>query len=333
MHRKQNIITQKPRWKRELASAYRQPNALLADLQLSPKAFALSTAKTFPFLVPKSYAALMNAGDPADPLLLQILPRAEEAVCAPGDRKDPVGDLAARRAPGLLQKYAGRALLLLTGACALHCRYCFRRHFPYGEETLIHDLQDQAIQQIAADPGLSEIILSGGDPLLYEDQALSALLERLGQIPHVRRIRIHSRLPIALPARITEAFADQLAEAPLPVVLVIHANHPQEIGEAAREAIERLVRRGIPVFNQSVLLRQVNDRVEVLAALSERLFENRVIPYYLHLLDPVQGAAHFQVPEHRAKALMKGLLSRLPGYLVPRMVREQPGLRYKQPIC
>ena len=333
MHRKQNIITQKPRWKRELASAYRQPAALLEDLQLSPESFSLSAAKAFSFLVPKSYAALMKPGDPADPLLLQVLPRAEETMRAPGYLKDPVGDLAARRAPGLLQKYEGRALLLLTGACALHCRYCFRRHFPYGEAAFIHDPHDQAMRQIAADRGLSEIILSGGDPLLYEDQALSALLEQLGQIPHVRRVRIHSRLPIVLPARITEAFADQLAEAPLPVVLVIHANHPQEIGEAAQEAIGRLGGRGIPVFNQSVLLRKVNDRVKVLAALSERLFENRVIPYYLHLLDPVQGAAHFQVPETRAKALMEGLRTCLPGYLVPRMVREQSGLPYKQPIA
>jgi EF-P beta-lysylation protein EpmB len=276
-------------------------------------------------LVPQGYAALMEPGNPYDPLLRQVLPSGAEDEVHPGFSADPVGDAAAALAPGLLQKYRGRALLVTTPACAIHCRYCFRRHYPYGDQGLGAGGAGPAIARIAADPSLTEVVLSGGDPLMLDDSDLLGLILGLAAVPHLERLRIHTRLPLVLPSRVTPALCRNLAQVRLQVVTVIHANHPRELSAAAETALEDLRRAGVVLLNQSVLLRGVNDDADTLCNLSNGLFRLGVLPYYLHLLDRVQGAAHFEVPPKRAMALMAAIRLRLPGYLVPRLVREEPG--------
>ena len=321
-------------WRRDLARAYRDASALLADLRIDAREVPDLDPEPGPFrlLVPHRFVALMTPGDPLDPLLRQVLPLKAELVQTPGYVPDPVGDGPATRSPGLLQKYNGRALLMAHGACAVHCRYCFRRHFPYTEMGAQGARTRQALARIAADATISEAILSGGDPLMLDDRALAELLDGLDAIPHLRRLRLHSRLPVILPSRVTGRLCAILGGRRLRPVLVIHANHPRELGDAARAALADLGRAGVALLNQSVLLAGVNDCAETLAALSERLFECGVLPYYLHQLDPVQGAAHFAVPDTRAVALMGDLRMRLPGYLVPRLVREVPGEAFKRPL-
>jgi len=318
---------QAPVWQRRLAEAITDPAELLALLELDPRRLpgARAAASTFRLRVPRGYVARMQAGNPADPLLRQVLPLGAELEQAPGYLSDPVGDLGAAAAPGVLHKYHGRALLVLTGACAVHCRYCFRRHFPYAGASLGPRDTTTALDYLGAHTELSEIVLSGGDPLVLPDERLAALAATLGEIPHLRRLRIHTRLPVVLPERITEALIGWLGEGRLKPVLVIHANHANEIDDAVVSVLNTLKRAGVELLNQSVLLRGVNDDAAILAALSERLFESGVLPYYLHLLDPVQGAAHFHVEEDRALALQQQLRNRLPGYLVPRLVRELAG--------
>ena len=322
---------QTPCWKHDLANAYRRPEALLSDLGLGAE-WSGPAAEEFPLRVPRDYARRIRPGDPEDPLLRQVLPIREETLARPGYIQDPVGDASAVRAPGLLQKYHGRALLVVTGACALHCRYCFRRHFPYATETLNRDPGQRAIEAIARDPEITEVIVSGGDPLLQDDRHLARLIERLAGIPHVRRLRLHTRVPIALPSRITPSLCALLTGHRLSPLIVVQANHPHELGGGVPEALARLRQASLPVLNQSVLLRGVNDRAETLAQLSESLFDHGVLPYYLHLLDPVAGAWHFEVPPAGARALLETLRARLPGYLVPRMVREIAGGRFKYPF-
>jgi EF-P beta-lysylation protein EpmB len=239
----------------------------------------------------------------------------------PGFGGDPLGEAQARRAPSLLQKYAGRALVLTTGACAVHCRYCFRREYDYTADASL----DGALAAIAADAAIEEVILSGGDPLVLGNRRLGDLLNRLATMPHVRRVRLHTRTPIVLPSRIDAGLLAALATGPAAKVVVLHANHAQEIDAEMRTALQPLRDAGVTLLNQSVLLAGVNDSVPVLAKLSTALFEAGVLPYYLHLLDRVNGVAHFDVPEERARMLMHGLLAGLPGYLVPRLVREEPG--------
>lgn len=324
---------QRPPWQRELVAAFTRPADLLAFLDLPPALAAAAPTRPFPFLVPRAFAERMTPGDPCDPLLRQVLPIAAEGLATPGFGIDPVGDGAARRAPGLLQKYAGRALLVTTGACAVHCRYCFRRHFPFGQDAALHDRCAAAVAALAADPTIAEVILSGGDPLMLDDAALGDLIARLAAIPHLRRLRLHTRLPVVLPSRVTPALCRLLADTRLRTVVVIHTNHPAELGERAVAALADLRDARLPLLNQSVLLRGVNDRVEVLQGLAEGLFDAGVLNYYLHLLDPVAGAAHFDVPEAEAAALIEQLRLRLPGYLVPRLVREVPGARAKLPVA
>ena len=321
-------------WRRELARAYTRPQDLLDALGLDRGLLpaAIAAVREFRLLVPRGFAALMTPGDPKDPLLRQVLPLAEELAEHPGFGLDPVGDLAAAHAPGLLQKYRGRALLVATGACAVHCRYCFRRHFPYATEVGGADRAAPALAALAERPDVREVILSGGDPLMLGDSALADLIGALTAIPHVRRLRLHTRLPVVLPSRVTAALCELLAQVRLDAVVVVHANHPHELGADARDALARLRRAGLPVLNQSVLLRGVNDDAETLAELSEALFAAGVLPYYLHLLDRVAGAAHFEVPEVQALDLIDTLRARLPGYLVPRLVREQAGARFKTPV-
>lgn len=319
-------------WQHSLREAYTRPLDLLAALHLDPAAVGLSAtaAASFAFRVPRPYAALMQPGDPQDPLLRQVLPVKAEDRRSAGELLDPVGDLAAERQPGLLHKYQGRALLLMTGACAIHCRYCFRRNYPYGESVGIERL-DGALDAVASDASISEIILSGGDPLTLRDERLAPVFARLAGIPHLRRLRIHTRLPVTIPARLTPALVRLLGESRLEPVLVLHANHARELGPALRDALLPLRRAGVTLLNQAVLLRGVNDSIEAQQTLATALHGAGVLPYYLHLLDRAAGTAHFAVSQRRARQIMTALRTALPGYLVPRLVREVAGAPFKMP--
>lgn len=319
----------------------RDPRELLALLGLDALADAIpdgpaspapGRAEPFPLRVPRGFVARMRTGDPRDPLLRQVLPLDAEQRPMPGFTLDAVGDAAARAAHGVIRKYHGRALLVATGSCAVHCRYCFRRHFPYAEETAAAEGWQEAVAAIAADHTIDEVILSGGDPLSLATHKLDELTTALAAIPHLRRLRIHTRLPVVLPERVDEALVDWLAALPWPVTVVLHANHANEFDATVDAAAARLRGAGATLLNQAVLLRGVNDTVEALEALSERGFEAGVLPYYLHQLDRVQGAAHFEVADDEARRLHAALSARLSGYLVPRLVREVPGDPGKRPI-
>lgn len=314
-------------WKRALAQAIRDPFELcrLLGLPESRAAEAAGAAGHFPLLVPRGFLRRMRHGDPDDPLLAQVLPKAVELERPEGFSADPLDEQEKLAAPALVRKYPGRALVLATGSCAIHCRYCFRREFPYAEAGSTAAGLDRAVEAIAAAPEIHEAILSGGDPLLLDDVRLESLVRSLGDIPHLRRLRIHSRLPVVLPERVTDGLVGLLAATRLGCVVVIHANHAAELDSEVAAAVARLAASGAIVMNQAVLLAGVNDAFEPLRDLSERLIEIGVVPYYLHLLDRVQGAAHFDVPEGRGLALHRRLRSELPGYAVPRLAREVPG--------
>lgn len=324
-------IRQVPAWQALLASAVTEPAELLdlLNLGLEWHAPADAAARNFPLRVPRGFVARMRRGDPHDPLLRQVLPLGEELVATPGYGPDPVGDTAACRAEGVLHKYAGRVLLTATGACAVHCRYCFRRHFPYAEENAAAGQWRAALDYLAADPTIEEVILSGGDPLTLSDRRLEEFIRSVEAIDSLQRLRIHSRLPVVLPERVTPELVQMLATTRLHVVLVIHTNHAQEIDLAVRNACDRIRHAGITLLNQSVLLRGVNDDEDALVELSRALSAAGVLPYYLHMLDRVQGAAHFDVSAERARELQAALQTRLPGYLVPRLVREIAGRSHK----
>jgi EF-P beta-lysylation protein EpmB len=321
-------------WRRLWRDAVTDPLELLDLVGLRARAGELLAPMDtgFALRVPRGFVARMRHGDPLDPLLLQVLPQAAELADVPGYVDDAVGDLAARSAHGVLQKYAGRALLIATGSCAVNCRYCFRRHFPYAEETAASNGWRDAIGQIRADESISELILSGGDPLSLATAKLRELTAQLATIPHLRRLRIHTRLPIVLPERVDGEFTAWLRGLPWPVAIVLHANHANELDASVSSACARLGTAGATLLNQSVLLRRVNDSAEALADLSERLFACGVLPYYLHQLDRVRGAAHFAVCDEDALALVGALRDRLPGYLVPRLVREVQGVAHKVPL-
>ncbi|HTY95130.1 MAG TPA: EF-P beta-lysylation protein EpmB [Steroidobacteraceae bacterium] len=315
-----------PAWQQELASAITDPEVLARALKLDPGLFpaAAQAGERFRLRVPLSFVRRMRPGDPADPLLRQVMPLAAELAESEGFGSDPLAEAGAFKAPGLLQKYQGRALLIATGSCAVNCRYCFRREFPYAGQIGSAPLQ-QALTSIAADPGISEVILSGGDPLSLSDARLRALTGQLSDIPHIRRLRLHTRVPVVLPSRVDAGLLQWLRELPWPVAVVLHSNHGNEIDDEVRDACARLRAAGATLLNQTVLLRGVNDSVAALADLSQRLFASGVVPYYLHLLDRVRGAAHFDVPEATARQLLGELAATLSGYLVPRLVREVPG--------
>jgi EF-P beta-lysylation protein EpmB len=323
-----------PRWQQALADAITDPAELLSVLALDASALPAmkAAARDFPMLVPRGFVARMRRGDPSDPLLLQVLPAAAELLPQAGFVTDPVGDLNSRRGDGLLQKYAGRSLLIATGACAVHCRYCFRRHFPYGEETASSGSWQGALEQLAADPSVQEVILSGGDPLSLSDRRLTQLTTALQAIPHIKRLRIHTRQPIVLPERVDAGLLDWLTGVPLQKVVVLHANHAQEIDGTVVKACRDLAASGATLLNQSVLLAGINDTAEALGDLSEALIAAGVLPYYLHVLDRVSGASHFDVQESVACDLIDQLAARLPGYLVPKLVREVPGMPSKTPV-
>ncbi|UOV01421.1 EF-P beta-lysylation protein EpmB [Pseudoxanthomonas mexicana] len=322
------------RWQQALREAVRDPRELLGLLGLDRLAPRLSDEAMvqFPLRVPRGFVARMRRGDPRDPLLRQVLPLDDEMRPMPGFGLDAVGDGAAKTAPGVIQKYRGRALLVATGSCAIHCRYCFRRHFPYAEETAARDGWRDAVDLIRQDASIEEVLLSGGDPLSLSNGKLAELAGALAHIPHLRRLRIHSRLPIVVPERVDDALMGWLSTLPWPVTLVVHANHANEFDGTVDAALGRLRAAGVHLLNQAVLLRGVNDSVDALAALSERGFAAGVLPYYLHQLDRVAGVAHFEVNDVQARALHAGLAARLSGYLVPRLVREIPGDTGKRPL-
>jgi EF-P beta-lysylation protein EpmB len=314
-------------WQRELADAVTDPRELCSMLGLDPALAeqAASAAATFRLRVPRGFVRRMRHGDAADPLLLQVLPGRSELLEHPGFGSDPLQEQAALAAPALLHKYHGRALLITTGACAVHCRYCFRRDFPYQPTEAQGARWQQALEYIAADSSVEELILSGGDPLSLGTERLAALTDRLRGLPHLRRLRLHTRTPIVLPERIEPSLLRWIEDLPWPCVIVLHANHANEIDASVRTATAAMRGAGATLLNQSVLLAGVNDSVAALQGLSEALFAAGVLPYYLHLLDRVRGSAHFEVPEPRARELMAALSARLPGYLLPRLVREMPG--------
>ncbi|PHS13758.1 MAG: EF-P beta-lysylation protein EpmB [Blastopirellula sp.] len=316
-----------PVWQQAMKNAIRNMADLARFLELSDDSIVQAEAavQQFPLFVPQAFAAKMEKGNPNDPLLLQVLPQQQETVDTKGFTSDPVGDSSATLSPGLLQKYHGRALMVVTGACAVHCRYCFRRHFPYSESPKGLEAWLPAIEQLAADDSIQEIILSGGDPLTLVDEKLAILVAELEKIPHLQRLRIHTRLPIMIPERVNSDLLSWLTGSRLTPVMVVHANHPHELDEAVLNSLGQIVDAGVPVLNQAVLLRGVNDDADVLTELCERLVNARVMPYYLHQLDKVTGAAHFEVPKKTGKRLIQQLHGRLPGYAVPRYVEEIQG--------
>ncbi|MZR64219.1 EF-P beta-lysylation protein EpmB [Alcanivorax sp. DP30] len=315
-----------PDWQRQQADLVTDPAELLAllELEASDLPASLVAARDFPVRVPRSYVALMAKGDPHDPLLRQVLSVPAELEAVPGYGADPLEEGEHTPVPGLLHKYHGRALLVVTGACAVHCRYCFRRHFPY-QSHLSGKRWEQAVAWLAARQDINEVILSGGDPLTLTNRRLAQLLAALAEIPHLRRLRIHSRTPVVIPERLDDELLALVSGPRWRTVLVTHANHPREISDALVNRCREWQRAGVTLLNQSVLLAGVNDRVDTLVGLSDRLHEAGILPYYLHQLDKVAGAAHFVVEDEVALTLHKGLRARLPGFLVPRLSREEPG--------
>jgi len=320
-------------WRAALKRAYRQPEALLAALGLSEQAAAYQPDHpSFRLLVPEAFVRRMQPGRMDDPLLQQVLPQADEAQLADGYRTDPVGDRASYQGGGVLHKYQGRALVITTGACAVHCRYCFRQHFPYATDSSLHQGWMQALETIAQDPSINEVILSGGDPLMLTEAQLSAFTDGLAQLPHVRRLRLHTRVPVVLPERVDDALLGWIERLPWPLVMVIHANHPNEFDADLSRAMQRLRPQCAALLNQSVLLAGINDQADTLIDLMEKGFACGVLPYYLHQLDRVQGAQRFAVSDTQALAIMHELRRQLPGYLVPKLVREEAGQPYKLPL-
>ena len=314
-------------WQEQLAGAVTSPEQLLAMLQLSPKLLspALKACQEFPLRVPHAYINRMELGNPDDPLLRQVLPVGEECEHIEGFGLDPLAEQSQNPAGGVIHKYHGRLLLIVGGACAVNCRFCFRRHFPYQDNQLDRDSWNSAIDYIRSDTSIKEVILSGGDPLAASDRRLEKITAELNHIDHVETLRIHTRLPIVMPDRVTDDLINWFARQRLQPVMVIHTNHANEIDESVREAMFRLKQAGVTLLNQAVLLKGVNDNAAALIQLSDALFKAGVLPYYLHLLDPVHGAAHFDVPETKAKSLIKAVMDASPGYLVPKLVREIPG--------
>jgi len=317
-------------WQFELANAITSVDELLYELELEQLENRLVRNSAFRLLVPRAYVKKMQKGNADDPLLMQVLPVTAENTLS--GFTDPVGDLNAMATPGLLHKYQGRALLVTTGACAIHCRYCFRRHFPYSASNPRKNEWKQALDYLHTHDDIHEVILSGGDPLVLDNAKLAELFTALEHIPHIQWLRIHTRLPVVLPSRIDDELITLLQKLRFRISFVIHANHANELMIDELEALQRLGSSSITLLNQSVLLKGVNDCSTSLATLSRRLYEAGVLPYYLHMLDPVQGAMHFDVPQSRAIEILNALKQALPGYLLPRLVREIPGEASKTAI-
>ena len=321
-------------WQEQLATSIRDPKLLLKFLELDSSLLdgALKAHQDFPLRVPIAYLQRINKGDINDPLLLQILPLKNELIDAPGYTADPLGEQSANPIPGLIHKYHGRVLLIISPNCAINCRYCFRRHFPYQDNKPGRSEWQQAIDYIAKDSSISEVIYSGGDPLAASDKQLLWLTEEIARISHVKRLRVHTRLPIVIPDRITGQCLHWLTSTQLLTSMVVHSNHPNELDDNVAQALKRLSQAGVTLLNQTVLLSGINNSIETLQQLSERLFQIGVLPYYLHQLDRIKGAAHFEVTDQNAKQLVTQLMAQLPGYLVPKLVREVPDFPNKMPL-
>ena len=320
------------RWKNTLKEAIRCPKALLAEVGLSENQLPLSIKKQFGLLVPRPYLSRIKVGDPQDPLLRQVLPLAQEEWLDPTFSTNPLEEDVFAPVPGLLHKFESRVLLTLTGACPVHCRYCFRRYFPYSDNV---GQQNWAawVEYCRQHPQVKEVVLSGGDPLSFSDDRLERLLEALIAVPSIEIIRFHTRFPIMIPERVTDKLLSLFRGARTKIVVVVHCNHPNEIDTAVEKACQRLVGAGVILLNQSVLLSQVNDHADTLCELSWKLIGASIMPYYVHLLDKVQGSSHFLVSDSRARSIEQAIKARLPGYLVPRFVREVPGHTSKQALA
>lgn len=333
-----HIITRKvetveQNWLKQLANGISDPTSLLQMLEIDPAPWQAGFAarKLFAQRVPRSFVARMEKGNPHDPLLRQVLPLSDEFEVHEGFSHDPLEEQG-NEIPGLLHKYRNRALMIVKGGCAINCRYCFRRHFPYHENKGNKFAWQRSLQYIAEHQELNEVILSGGDPLMAKDDEIQWLVEHIAAIPHIKRLRIHSRLPVVIPARVTEELCQTLASTRLQVILVTHINHANEINHELTTQLAKLKQVGVTLLNQSVLLKGVNDTVDAQVALSESLFDAGILPYYLHVLDKVQGAAHFFVDDQQAKRIMHGVITRVSGYLVPKLTREIGGRPSKTPL-
>lgn len=324
---------QQPDWQSELKHAISSVAELLQAVELPLTALPerLQAQADFALRVPRPFVTRMQKGNASDPLLLQVLPQAQELHAPPGYSDDPLQEQQ-DGIPGLLHKYRSRVLLVMTGACAVNCRYCFRRHFPYDEHRPGKAGREAILTYISQHPEVNEVILSGGDPLAVPDRYLGDLIAQLSELPQLSRLRLHTRLPVVIPARITDELVYALSATRLRSIMVIHSNHAQELDASVAAAISPLRDAGITLLNQAVLLRGINDNVTDQVALSERLFAIGILPYYLHLLDQVRGAAHFDVSEHHARSIVKGMWAALPGFLVPRLAREVPGASSKVPV-
>ncbi|MDN2662742.1 EF-P beta-lysylation protein EpmB [Psychromonas sp. 14N.309.X.WAT.B.A12] len=319
-----------PTWQKELANAVKNPQQLLQILEIEQETTRISelAKKQFPMLVPMPFVNKMKKGDINDPLLKQVLPIHDEELHISGYSTDPLVEQNNQH-KGLLHKYKSRVLIILKSGCAVNCRYCFRRHFPYADNSVNKSQLTNIVSYIQAHPQVNEVILSGGDPLMTKDKQLAELLDQLEALPQLTRLRIHTRLPVVIPSRITDTLTTRLQQSRLKIVMVLHINHAQEIDKPFAEAMQRCHQAGIQLLNQSVLLKDVNDDVTTLVALSEALFSVNILPYYLFLLDKVQGAAHFDLNEQKAQQLHKQMQAELPGYLVPRLSREIAGEQSK----
>jgi EF-P beta-lysylation protein EpmB len=328
-----NLVSVEQNWLKQLSNAISDPYKLLEQLEIeaTPWENGLKARRLFPMRVPQSFVDRMEKGNPYDPLLRQVLPLSQEFEVHDGYSEDPLEEQD-NAVPGLLHKYHNRALMIVKGGCAVNCRYCFRRHFPYDENKGSKGNWQLALDYIADKPEIDELILSGGDPLMAKDSELSWLIERAEQIPHLKTLRIHSRLPVVIPARITEQLCHLLANTRLNTVLVTHINHANEIDNELKLAMTRIKASGTTLLNQGVLLKGVNDSVEAQFELSHALFGAGILPYYLHVLDKVQGAAHFYISDEQAKAIIQGLIARVSGYLVPKLTREEGGKASKTPL-
>ncbi|WP_332403128.1 EF-P beta-lysylation protein EpmB [Vibrio metschnikovii] len=333
-----NIITRKHQsveqnWLQQLANGISDPEQLLTQLAIDPSPWqsGFKARALFAQRVPESFVERMEKGNPHDPLLRQVLPLSDEFIIHPGYSTDPLEEQN-NSTPGLLHKYRNRCLLIVKGGCAINCRYCFRRHFPYQDNKGNKLVWQQSLDYIAQHRQLNEVILSGGDPLMAKDHELGWLIEQIAAIPHIKRLRIHSRLPVVIPARITDELVSLCAETRLQVILVTHINHANEINAELSQQLARLRAEKVTLLNQSVLLKGVNDSVPAQVALSEALFDAGILPYYLHVLDKVQGAAHFYVSDEQARTIIAGLIEQVSGYLVPKLTREIGGRPSKTPL-
>ncbi|NNH25848.1 EF-P beta-lysylation protein EpmB [Acinetobacter terrestris] len=330
-----NYLYQEQNWQSQLSDLITDPLELLETLQLSPDQLlsgAILASEQFKLRVPRAFVEKMNIGDPLDPLLLQVLPHHLELEDHPGFVTDPLGEEQANQQPGVLHKYKSRFLLTLTGACAVHCRYCFRRHFPYQENLPKNEDWLNIKGYIESQPDINEVIFSGGDPLTLSNRKLKLWIDRLESLAQIKFLRIHSRVPIVIPNRVDEELVSLLKNSRLRIILVVHSNHAAELDDFTCTKLSLLVQQQITVLNQAVLLNGVNNSAQVLVDLSYRLFDAGVMPYYLHVLDKVKGAHHFDLSPEQINLIYKDVLESLPGYLVPKLVREIAGEKNKTPL-